>query len=166
MAGLHITLPFHRLTFCLVRRQATDFQVSGAPRPSIETTIEATEGRQPAVQVDNELGEGPPSPRGRTRGTRRPRERMLFTQTRFASPDARFDCDGWCEHSDVPHANVVSTHSASFIVGRRDSYSSAALPFCLLGLATGMGGTERLPYYSVMQLPQSVYTVQCHRTKI
>jgi hypothetical protein len=108
MAGLHITLPFHRLTFCLVRRQATDFEVSGAPRPSIETTIEATEGRQPAVQVDNELGEGPPSPRGRTRGTRRPRERMLFTQTRFASPDARFDCDGWCKHSDVPHANVVS----------------------------------------------------------
>ena len=107
MASLHITLPFHRLTFCLVRRQATDFQVSGAPRSSTETTIEATEGQWP-LQVDIELGEGPPSPRGRTRRTQRPRERMLFTQTRNSSPDARFDCDGWCQYSYDPHPNVVS----------------------------------------------------------
>jgi hypothetical protein len=99
-----------------VRRQATDFHLSGVPPPSIETTIEATEGQRPAVQplqVDAELGEGPPSPRGRTRGTRRPRERMLFTQTRYASPEARFVCDGWCKHSDDAHPTVLSLSACS-----------------------------------------------------
>lgn len=96
-----------------MRRQATDFH-SSVPPPSIETAIEVIEGQRPAVQVDTELGEARPvdqrdlSPRGRARTTRRPRERMLFTQNRCASPEARFVCNGWCNYNEVSHPNVVS----------------------------------------------------------
>ena len=96
-----------------MRRQATDFH-SSVPPPTLETAIEAIEGQRPAVQVDTELGEARPadqrdlSPRGRARATRRPRERLLFTQTRCASPEARFVCDGWCNYNEVPHPTVVS----------------------------------------------------------
>ena len=37
---------------------------------------------------------------------------MLFaSQMRYASPEARFVCDGWCKFSDVEHPNIVSIGS-------------------------------------------------------
>ena len=108
-----------------MRRQATDFSHSAIvspPPPTFETAIDAIEGLPPTVeplQIDTKLGEARPaeqremspasSNRGRPRGRREAREQMLFgSQTRFASPEARFVCDGWCKHSEEPHPNVVS----------------------------------------------------------
>jgi len=97
---------------------ATDFH-SSAPPPTLETAIEVIEGQRPAVQVDTDVGEVRPadqrdlSPRGSARSTRRPRERMLFTQTRCASPEARFVCNGWCNYSADPHPNVLSLSACS-----------------------------------------------------
>jgi len=102
-----------------VRRQATtDFSASGVP-PSITSKIgEERPAEQPSnepPQIDTQLGERRPadqtelSPGAQSRGSRRPRERMLFaSQTRYSSPEARFVCDGWCKFSDVEHPNVVS----------------------------------------------------------
>jgi len=91
-----------------VRRQATDFANS-------TFITNATEGQSPA-----EHGESRPadqrelSPGAQPRETRRPRERMLFAnQTRYASPEARFVCDGWCEYSDDPHPTVLSLSACS-----------------------------------------------------
>jgi hypothetical protein len=107
-----------------VRRQATiNFSTSGVP-PSITSKIgEERPAEQPSnefPQIDTQLGErrpvdqselSPSSPGAQSRGSRRPRprERMLFaSQTRYASPEARFVCDGWCKFSDVEHPNIVS----------------------------------------------------------
>jgi len=51
----------------------------------------------------------------RGRGVRmaRDRERMMFTQTRYASPERRFGCDGWCEYSKSLHPNVLSLSACS-----------------------------------------------------
>lgn len=105
--------PSHRLTFRLVRRQATDVP------PTFETAIDSIEGQSPTaepLQIDTQPGEAGPaeqrkmSPRGRPRARREAREQMFFSsQTRFASPEARFVCDGWCKYSEEPHPNVVST---------------------------------------------------------
>lgn len=38
---------------------------------------------------------------------------MMFTQTRCASPEPRFVCDGWCKHSEVSHPNVLSLSACS-----------------------------------------------------
>jgi hypothetical protein len=104
-----------------VRRQATDFSnpTTGSPPPTFETAIDTIEGQSPTVelpQINTQLGEARPStdqremsPRGRPRARREAREQMLFgSQTRFASPEARFVCDGWCKYSEEPHTNVVS----------------------------------------------------------
>ena len=102
---------------CLVRRQATDFANSTSEPPlSIEGAIEGDQPGVESLQLDTQLGESRTtvrrevSPtRGRPRETRRPRERMLFSsQVRYASPEARFVCDGWCKFSDDSHPNVVS----------------------------------------------------------
>jgi hypothetical protein len=85
--------------------------------------MDVMEEQGPAVeplQLDTQLGEARPvdqrevspispiSPRGRPRGRREIRDQMLFgPPIRFASPEARFICDGWCKPSDEPHANVV-----------------------------------------------------------
>ncbi len=104
---------------CLVRRQAT-YRLSD-PAPPTQTFETAMEGQSPvgsllgSLQLDTQLSEARPaskrelSPRGRPRGRREVREQMLFgSMTRFASPEARFVCNGWCKHSDEPHPNVVS----------------------------------------------------------
>jgi len=105
-----------------VRRQATGYANSTSEPPlSIEGAIE---GDQPAVeslQLDTQLSEGRTavqrelSPTRRSpRESRRPRERMLFSsQTRYASPEARFACDGWCKFSDDSHPNVLSLSACS-----------------------------------------------------
>jgi len=108
-----------------VRRQATttDFSTSGVP-PSITSKIgEESPAEQPSnepPQIDTQLGERRPadqtelSPGSQSRGRRRPRERMLFaSQTRYASPEARFVCDGWCKFSDVEHPNILSLSACS-----------------------------------------------------
>lgn len=150
MVGLHIALPFHRLTFCSVRRQATDFH-SSAPPPTLETAIEVIEGQRPAVQVDTEVGDVRPadqrdmSPRGSARSTRRPRERMLFTQTRCASPEARFVCNGWCNYNEEQHPNVVSIwHLYCGTVGLM---FVGSFPFLLVQTCNGHGRDRmvRLP---------------------
>ena len=83
-----------------MRRQATDFSHAIGLLPAVES-----------LQFDTKLGKARPaasSNRGRPRGRREAREQMLFgSQTRFASPEARFVCDGWCKHSEEPHPNVV-----------------------------------------------------------
>jgi hypothetical protein len=97
MASLHITHPFSWSKICLVRRQATDFSnpITGSPPPTFETAIDAIEGQSPTVE--------------RARARREAREQMLFgSQTRFASPEALFVCDGSCTYSEEPHPNVVS----------------------------------------------------------
>jgi len=125
-----------------VRRQATGFveQTSGDIL-SIETVIEEGEEAvglplgQP-LQLNTKLGgsrpagqremsptstvASPVSPGGQSRGRRgarmsRDRERMsmMFTQTRCASPEPRFVCDGWCKHSEVSHPNVLSLSACS-----------------------------------------------------
>jgi hypothetical protein len=103
-----------------VRRQATDPYNSTAvsPTPTFETAVDAIEEQSPTVElprIDTQVGEARPadqremSPRGRPRSRRVAREQMLFgSQTRFASPEARFVCDGWCKYSEEPHANIVS----------------------------------------------------------
>ncbi len=88
-----------------------------APQSTFESAMGAIEGQRPSVeplQLDTQPGEARPvdqceiSPRGRPRGRREVREQMLFgPQIRFASPEARFVCDGWCKYSDEPHPNVV-----------------------------------------------------------
>ena len=92
------------------------------------------------------------SPRGRPRARREAREQMLFgSQTRFASPEARFVCDGWCKYSEEPHPNVVSIEYLSVGV----QWASCLLPALsirLLGLATRMGRPQRLANYGVVQL--------------
>jgi hypothetical protein len=111
-----------------VRRQATDFThpATVLPPPTFKTAIDGI-GQSPTVelvQIDTQLGEAcpadqremsplspssPSSPRGRPRTRREAREQMLFgSQTRFASPEARFVCNGWCKYSEEPHPNVVS----------------------------------------------------------
>ena len=103
-----------------MRRQATDFSnpTNVLPPPTFETAVDAIEGQSPTaepLQIDTRPGEARPasprqmSPKGRPRGRREAREQMFFgSQTRFASPEARFLCDGWCKYSDEPHPNVVS----------------------------------------------------------
>ncbi|KAI9510660.1 caspase domain-containing protein [Russula earlei] len=104
-----------------VRRQATD--IANSTRvTSIETALEGQRSADQAsgqpLQVDTQTGESQPaaqmSPGGQSRGTRRPRERMLFSnQTRYASPEARFVCDGWCKHSEDLHPNILSLSACS-----------------------------------------------------
>jgi hypothetical protein len=105
-----------------VRRQATDFSHAAivSPPPTFETAVDAIEGQPPTAeppQIDTQLGDArpaeqremSPTSRGRPRARREAREQMFFgSQTRFASPEARFVCDGWCKHSEEPHPNVVS----------------------------------------------------------
>jgi hypothetical protein len=102
-----------------VRRQATDsYPRNVSPPPTFETAADTIDEQSPTVelpQIDTQLGEASPadqremSPRGRPRARREAREQMLFgSQTRFASPEARFVCDGWCKYSEEPHSNVVS----------------------------------------------------------
>jgi hypothetical protein len=63
----------------------------------------------PNKMSPNKMSPNKMSPRGRQRARRETSEQMYFgSQTRFASPEARFVCDGWCKYSDVPHPNVVS----------------------------------------------------------
>ena len=91
--------------------------------PTFETAVDAIEGQSPTaepLQIDTQLREARPvgkremSPRGRPRARRETREQMFFgSQTRFASPEARF-CDGWCKYSDEPHPNVVSIKHLRF----------------------------------------------------
>jgi hypothetical protein len=121
-----------------VRRQATDFThpATVLPPPTFETAIDTIEEQSPTVeliQINTQLGEARPadqsemsplsplspgspgSPRGRPRTRREARDQMLFgSQTRFASPEARFVCDGWCKYSDEPHPNVVSIEHLLF----------------------------------------------------
>lgn len=145
-----------------MRRQATGFANSSEPPLSIEGAIEGDQPGVQSLQLDTQSGESRTtvrrevSPtRGRHRDTRRPRERMLFSsQVRYASPEARFVCDGWCKFSDDSHANVVSITRP--LLRDRSSCLSAALSISLLGLATSMGGPERLSDHGVVQLPQSV----------
>ncbi|KAH9998768.1 peptidase C14, caspase domain-containing protein [Russula vinacea] len=104
-----------------VRRQATGFANSSEPPLSIEGAIEGDQPGVQSLQLDTQSGESRTtvrrevSPtRGRHRDTRRPRERMLFSsQVRYASPEARFVCDGWCKFSDDSHANVLSLSACS-----------------------------------------------------
>jgi hypothetical protein len=109
-----------------VRRQATDFSNPTTvlpPPPTFETAVDAIEEKSPSVelpQIDTQLGEvrladkREMSPRGRPRARRETRDQMLFgSQTRFASPEAQFVCDGWCKHSEVPHPNVLSLSACS-----------------------------------------------------
>jgi hypothetical protein len=82
--------------------------LASLPPQSIESAIE---GQQPvqSLQPGTQLGEGHPAVQRELSLRGRPRERMLFSsQTRYASPEALFACDGWCKYSDVPHPNVVS----------------------------------------------------------
>ena len=65
-----------------------------------ETAIDEIDAIE-LLQIDTQLGEARPgdqpevSPRGSPRGLRSASEQMLFgSQTRFASPEARFVCDG------------------------------------------------------------------------
>ena len=121
--------PFPSTNICLVRRQATDFShpTTVSPPPTFETAIDTIEGQPPTaepLQIDTQVGETRPadkremSPRGRPRSRRDARDLMLFgSQTRFASPEARFVCDGWCKHSEEPHPNIVSIERLS--VGRQ-----------------------------------------------
>ena len=105
-----------------MRRQTIDYSypITGSLPPTFETAIDVIEGQSPTagpLQIDTQFGEArpadqremSPSPRGRRRGRRETREQMFFgSQTRFASPEARFVCDGWCKVSEEPHANIVS----------------------------------------------------------
>jgi hypothetical protein len=76
-----------------VRRQATDFfdTTTVSPPPTFKTEIVDATSR-----------------RGRAQAPAEAREKMLFSQTRFASPEGLFVCDGWCKYSEEPHPNVVS----------------------------------------------------------
>jgi len=115
-----------------VRRQATGYVESTIGEPlSIETVIEGQQsaelssdqplqvntklrGSRPAGQREmSPTSSGGQSPRGRGVRMARDRERMMFTQTRYASPEPRFVCDGWCEHSEVSHPNVLSLSACS-----------------------------------------------------
>ena len=153
MVSLRINLPISKTNICLVRRQATDSYMPrtiSPPPPTFETAVDAIDEQSPTIklpQIDTQLGEARPadqremSPRGRPRARREIREQMLFgSQTRFASPEARFVCDGWCKHSEEPHANVVSIEHLS-VGEQRTSCLSPALSIRLLGLATRMGGS-------------------------
>ncbi|KAI0293727.1 caspase domain-containing protein [Multifurca ochricompacta] len=91
-----------------VRAQAMDFANSTSQRrPLIDSVIDGSQlADQPSrslFQTNAQVGEGrssgqrelSPGPQPRGRGTRRPRERMLFTsQVRYASPESRLICDG------------------------------------------------------------------------
>ncbi|KAI0277926.1 caspase domain-containing protein [Russula aff. rugulosa BPL654] len=108
-----------------VRRLATNFfdPTTISPPPTFETEIGAIEGQSPTaepIQIGTQVGEADPadlrkkSSRGRPRARSEAREQILFgSQTRFASPEARFVCDGWCKHSDEPHPNVLSLSACS-----------------------------------------------------
>lgn len=107
-----------------VRRQATDsYPRNVSPPPTFETAADTIDEQSPTVelpQIDTQLDEASPadqremSPRGRPRARREAREQMLFgSQTRFASPEARFVCDGWCKYSEEPHSNVLSLSACS-----------------------------------------------------
>ena len=113
-------------------RQGTDFGNSTFIPQSIESQIE---GRwfpeQPSNglrQIDTQLGgrcstdqiELPPTGR---RG--RELERTISeSQLGCASREAALVCDGWCEYSNVPYANIVSIrrplqeHSDLMLAGR------------------------------------------------
>ena len=85
-----------------------DLNSASVSSPPIESAIEGRHAVQ-SLQVDTQLDEGrradqrEPSPGGR------PRERMLFaSQTRYASPEPLFVCDGWCKYGEDSHPNVVS----------------------------------------------------------
>ena len=67
---------------------------------------------RPAGQREMSRSRTSPSLGGqsRERGARMSRspERMIYTDTRYASPEPLFACDGWCKYSEVSHPNVVS----------------------------------------------------------
>jgi hypothetical protein len=89
-----------------------------SPSPMFETAMDAIDGQSPTVElsnIDTHVGEARPADqhemyrRGRSRARREAGEQMFFgPQRRFASPEARFVCDGWCKYSEEPHPNVVS----------------------------------------------------------
>jgi hypothetical protein len=103
----------------LVRRQATDFTNSTFQAPRLIATAmdkgPADTLSHQIPQADTQVGGGPTdqselSSEAQSRGTRRPQERWLSaSQRRYASPEARSVCDGWCKYSEVAHPNVVCT---------------------------------------------------------
>jgi hypothetical protein len=158
----------------VVRHQATDFANSTFMPRSIESQFEGRwfpdEPSNELPQIDTKFGarrsvdQGEFSPSRKSRESRRGREleRTTFeSQPRYASPEATFDCDGWCEHSDVQYANIVSIGRAP----RGDvvtSCSPADISFGVLGPATRMGRPKRLANHRLVQLPELVYIVECH----
>jgi hypothetical protein len=100
-----------------VRRQATDFTNSISQVPlSIASITENIPAEPPSpqilqagTQVDGSLtdqlklsSEAQPRARGRQR------ERPLFSShPRYASPEPRYVCNGWCKYNEIPHPNVV-----------------------------------------------------------
>ena len=114
-------LPLSYADIRIVRHQATDFANSTFMPRSIESQFEGRwfpdEPLNELPQLDTKFGgrrsvdQGEFSPSRKSRESRRGREleRTTFeSQPRYASPEATFVCDGWCEHSDVQYANIVS----------------------------------------------------------
>jgi len=111
-----------------VRRQAIGFiGLTSGESLSLENVIEEQRSAElpsdQPLQVNTKLDESRPagqremsqtSPslggKSRERGARMSRspERMIYTDTRCASPEPLFACDGWCKYSEVSHPNVVS----------------------------------------------------------
>lgn len=119
-SSLH-QLPLSYADIRVVRHQATDFANSTFMPRSIESQFEGRwfpdEPSNELPQIDTKFGgrrsvdQAEFSPSRKSRDSRRGREleRTSFgSQPRYASPEATFVCDGWCEHSDVQYANIVS----------------------------------------------------------
>ncbi|KAI0246856.1 caspase domain-containing protein [Lactifluus subvellereus] len=111
-----------------VRSQATDFTNSKSEVPwSLASVIDTRPAEPPSYQIPQtgtQAGGGPPtdqpessaepeSPRTR-RSRGRPRVRSLIApHARYASPEPRFVCNGWCDYHDDPHPNVLSLSACS-----------------------------------------------------
>jgi len=121
----------------IVCHQSTDLGKSTFAFQSIESQIK---GQRFPDQLSNELpridiqlgrrhpfNQSETFPSRKSQESRRGRElegTKFESQPRYASLEATFVCDGWCEYNDVPHANIVSIgrplqeHSDLMLAGR------------------------------------------------
>ena len=112
---------FRTLTSRVVRHQDTDFGNSALRPQSIESQIDRQwfpdQPSNGLPQIDTQLGgrrsvdQSELSPSRKVREGRRGREKertIVETQPRYASPERRFPCDGWCMYNDTKHADIVS----------------------------------------------------------
>ncbi|KAH9953158.1 caspase domain-containing protein [Russula dissimulans] len=108
-SGTLLGLPHHHCNSVYV-----PWQSKGERRTMTEQNINATGYVEATLEEMESMIEGRgQSPRGRGVRMAQDREHMMFTQTRYASPEPRFVCDGWCKYTEVSHPNVLSLSSCS-----------------------------------------------------